>query len=138
MSRFFEVNAKLNPEIIATIDDSNNIFYRWQNPEWDITGPYTESWAQLYSSAEEARACCEEWGMTEEEAVLPGKSCYKTFSEALYSRHGYPDYVLLAFVGQDTYVTGHDGEYVAEYIKPYAIFSSADVYNYSEETCGII
>lgn len=51
-------------------------------------------------------------------------------------------FVLLAFKGRDTYVTGHDGEYVAEYISPVAIFGFEDALefynnNYIEAICKV-
>lgn len=85
----------------------------------------------IFSSAEEARECAEEWGMDEDEAVLPGKSCGFTLKEVMRwaDQFGYDD-VLLIFEGVDTGVSGHDGECVAEYIAPVAVFSMQDVVEY--------
>ena len=123
----FEVNEKLTKERIELLDESDDIFYRWQNPEWEIEGEYTQSWGMLFSSAEEAREDSENWGISKDYAILPGKSCTKTFSSIMdWSDQFDNSFVLLVFKGRDTYVYGHAGEYVAEYISPVAIFSFED------------
>jgi hypothetical protein len=39
-------------------------------------------------------------------------------------------YVVLVFEGNDTDISGHDDEYVAEFIKLIAVWSIEDCYNY--------
>lgn len=131
----FKVNSKLTKEMIAKFDDDKNIFYRFQNPEYEIEGEYTQSWGVIFSSAKEARENAEEWGYEEDEAVLPGKSCMDTF-EGLMSgdwilQTGDND-VLLVFRGTDTYISGHDGEFVAEYEETVAVFSLEDAIQFYE------
>lgn len=127
----FKVNSKLTKEMVEKFDKDRGIFYRFQNPNYEIEGEYTQSWGMIFSSAKQARECAEEWGMGEDEAVLPGKSCGFTLEEVMrwVDQFGYDD-VLLVFEGVDTGVSGHDGEWVAEYISPIAVFSMQDVVEY--------
>lgn len=131
----FEVNSKLTKELVEKFDEDRGIFYRFQNPNFEIEGEYTQSWGMIFSSAEEAKECAEEWGYDEEDAVLPGKSCMDTFEGIIgfIDEFSYED-VLLVFEGEDTYVEGHDGEYVAEYLKPVAVFSMDDVVKFYEKS----
>lgn len=127
----FKVNSILTPELVEKFDQDRGIFYRFQNPNYEIEGEYMQSWGMIFSSAKEARECAEEWGMSEDEAVLPGKSCGFTFKEVMrWSEQFGDDDVLLAFEGVDTGVSGHDGEWVAEYIAPVAVFSKQDALEY--------
>lgn len=131
----FKINNKLNKEIIEKFDNDSGIFYRFQNPEYEIEGEYLQSWGTIFSSAEEARECAEEWGMAENDAVLPGKSCMSTFREIMAGHwicETGDDDVLLVFEGIDTHISGHDGECVAEYIKPIAVFSLDDAIEFYE------
>ena len=131
----FKVTEKITLEKIKKFDSDRNIFYRFQNPAYEIYGEYTQSWGMIFSSAEEAMECAEEWGMTEEEAVLPGKSCMDTFEHIMSFSDQFSDNdVLLVFVGEDTYAEGHDGEYVAEYIESVAVYSMEDVLEMARKT----
>lgn len=128
----FKVNSNLTREMVEKFDQDRGIFYRFQNPNYEIEGEYTQSWGMIFSSAEDARECAEEWGMDEDEAVLPGKSCMTTFQDIMSwsSQYDQENDVLLVFEGIDTSVSGHDGEYVAEYIAPIAVFSIKDAVEY--------
>lgn len=130
----FKVDGKLTKEMVEKFDNDSNIFYRFQNPDYEIEGEYTESWGMIFSSAEEARECAEEWGLEEDEAVLPGKSCMDTFKGIMQFACQFSDNdVLLVFRGTDTYATGHDGEFVAEYEEPVAVFSMEDAVAFDNE-----
>lgn len=130
----FKVNSKLAKELVEKFDEDRGIFYRFQNPKYAIEGEYTQSWGMIFSSAEEARECAEEWGMDEDEAVLPGKSCEYTFKGVMnYACQFGADDVLLVFEGIDTGVNGHDGEWVAEYVAPVAVFSMQDALEFFEK-----
>lgn len=134
MRNVFEANSKLKMEEIRKFDENRGIFYRFQNPRYAIEGEYTQSWGMIFSSAEEARESAEEWGLEEDEAVLPGKSCFKYFAEASKYWDQFSDSdVLLVFEGTDTGVEGHDGEWVAEYEAPVAVYSMEDVVNFYEK-----
>lgn len=132
----FKVNTTPNMELIEKWDNDSGVFYRFQNPEYEIKGEYTQSWGMIFSSAEEARECAEEWGMDEDEAVLPGKSCWDTLKNLmagdLVCQFSDTD-VVLVFKGVDTGAEGHDGEYVAEYIAPIAVLSIQDVLEYCKK-----
>lgn len=127
----FEVNSKLTKELIEKYDDDRGIFYRFQNPAYAIEGEYTQSWGMIFSSPEEAIADAEWEGWENpEDAVLPGKSCWDTFQHLMRTDTIFQfsdSDVLLVFEGCDTGAEGHDGEYVAEYIAPVAVFSMQDV-----------
>lgn len=127
----FEVNGKITEELIEKFDEDSDIFYRFQNPKYEIEGEYRQSWGMIFSSEKQARECAEEWGMSEEDAVLPGKSCMDTFEGVMrFFDEFAPTDVLLIFKGKDTYVSGHDGEYVAEYLEPIMVFSREDALEY--------
>lgn len=126
----FKVNSKLTEELVEKFDDDRGIFYRFQNPAYAIEGEYMQSWGMIYPSAEEAIADAEWEGWENpEDAVLPGKSCWDTFRNLMSGNtilaFSNTD-VILVFEGCDTGVEGHDGEYVAEYISPVAVFSMQD------------
>jgi len=130
----FNVDSKLTAELIEKYDSDRNIFYRFQNPDYDIEGEYAQSWGMIFSSAEEARECAEEWGMDADDAVLPGKSCMDTFEGIMRFVCQFSDNdVLLVFRGYDTRETGHDGEFVAEYEEQIAVFSMEDVVGFYEK-----
>ena len=103
---------------IEKFDNDENVFYRFQNPDFEVG---TESWGMIYNTREEAiEACMEEndcsYEEAEEYAILPGKSCMPTFESILdFARWYDDDYVLLIFRGVDTRYTGHNEEYVARY-----------------------
>lgn len=129
----FTVDTKLSKDLIEKFDEEDGVFYRFQNPDYDITGEYAQSWGMIFSSAEEARENAEEWGLEENEAVLPGKSCMETFSDIMKFVTNFEDSdVLLVFDGVDTYEYGHDGEFVAKYIAPRAVISMQDAVEFYE------
>ena len=126
----YEITGKPAEELVEKFNKDNNIFFRFQNPEWKLT-PESRSWGMIYGSEEEALESAEEDGLTEEEAVLPGKSCMDTLEGVWNWADQFDDsYVILVFEGEDTGVNGHDDEYVAEFIKPIAVWSIEDCYNY--------
>lgn len=130
----YKVNGTPNREDIEKFDNDRHMFYRFQNPAYTIEGEYTQSWGMIFGSAEEARECAEEWGLEEDEAVLPGKSCMTTFEEILsFTEQFGKNDVLMIFSGNDTYATGHDGEYVADFDEAVAIWSMEDVIKYAQE-----
>lgn len=105
-------------EDIKKWDEDDHVFYRYQCKDWEVG---EESWGMIYNNREEAiedymdmLECSYE--EAEEEAILPGKSCMPTFKEILnFSQEFGEDFYLLVFEGADTRVTGHDGEYVANF-----------------------
>lgn len=132
---FYKVDSKPTKELIEKFDNDNNTFYRFQEPERKLTSR-SKSWGMIYSSAKEAIRYCEEYGWTKEEAVLPGKSCMPTFKEIISGKwitQFNNEFVLLVFEGEDTGVTGHDGEYVAKYNKKVAVWNYEDVVEYAKE-----
>lgn len=132
----FNVNGKPSKEKIEKYDDDRFVFYRFQKKEYEIEGEYTESWGMVFGSKQEAIDSTDDWDMEPDEMVLPGKSCMTTFKEILnwISEYSYGnDYVLLVFNGSDTYATGHDGEYVAEYYDEIEAWDINDVSNYANE-----
>lgn len=130
----YKVNGTPNKKDIEEYDTSRYMFYRFQDPSHTIEGEYTQSWGMIYSSAEQARECADEWGFTEDEAVLPGKSCMTSFEDVLdYADRFDDDDVLMVFYGYDTGVSGHDGEWVAEFNEAVAIWSMEDVIKYAQE-----
>jgi hypothetical protein len=128
--KYYEITGEPTEELVEKFNKDNNIFFRFQNPEWELT-PESKSWGMIYGSEEEALESAEEDGLTEEEAVLPGKSCMDTL-QGLWNWADQFDNnnVVLVFEGDDTGVNGHDDEYVAEFIKPVAVWSIEDCYNY--------
>lgn len=130
----FTVDTKITKELIEKFDEEDGVFYRFQNKNYDIDGDYTGSFGMIFGSPEEARECADEWGMTEEEAVLSGKSCMPTFEDIMrWCQEFDNDSVLLVFDGVDTYESGHDDEYVAEYIAPRAVIDFDEAVKYWEE-----
>lgn len=130
----FKVDTKITKELVEEWDDAPDLFYRFQKEDYAIEGEYEQSWGQIFTSAAEARESAEEWGLSEDEAVLPGKSCMNTFRNIIsFSDRFDEKYVLLVFEGRDTYVNGHDDEFVAEYIAPIAIISFDDAIEYYNE-----
>ena len=122
-------------KMIEEYDNNENVFYRFQCRDWEIGA---ESWGMIYSTREEAiEAWMEEnecdYEEAEEAAILPGKSCMDTFENIMtFSSQFDYDCDLLVFHGHDTYVTGHDGEYVAEFIEEIARISmdeAVELYN---------
>lgn len=88
----------------------------------------------IFQSKAEALRDCEEWGMTKEEAILPGKSCMDTLEGAMNFCEEFDDsYVMLVFEGEGTGVSGHDGEIVATYYKKVAAWSYEDCLEYAKE-----
>lgn len=130
----YPVNSKMTLELMEKFDEDRNIFYRWQNPTYEIAGEFTQSWGMIFSSEQEARECAEEWGYTEDEMILPGKSCMDTLEHIVSFAAEFSDTdVLLVFRGADTWVTGHDGEYVARFDEPIAVFSMADILDFCKQ-----
>lgn len=136
----YEVNAKLTKELIEKFDNDDSIFWRFQDPNFEITGEFEESWGMIYSSREEAieeymndNDC--DYDEAEDSAILPGKSCTETFEGIMkfYGSFFLGGYVLMAFSGFDTRAAGHDDESVATFHEPVAIFSIEDVDQYTEE-----
>lgn len=126
----YKINEVPTKELVEKYDSDRDIFFRFQNPEWELTRD-SKSWGMIFSSEEEAIRDAEEWGYTEEEAVLPGKSCMNTLENVWrYADQFNDDYVMLVFEGEDTGINGHDDEFVAEFIKPIAVWSIEDCYNY--------
>lgn len=124
----FEVTGKANAKDIVKYTDMENVWFRFQNPCNAIKGEYTQSWGMIYDSAEEAIENCEDDNLTEDEAVLSGKSCMPSLHEIMnWSQYYNNSDVLLIFKGYDTRETGHDGEYVAEYDELVAVWSMEDV-----------
>lgn len=124
----FKVTGKPNAQDIIKYTDMQNIWFRFQNPKHDIKGEYTQSFGMIYDTVEEAIKNCESDNLTENEAILSGKSCMPSFHEIMtWSQYYSKDDVLLVFKGYDTRETGHDGEYVAEYEKTIAVYSINDV-----------
>lgn len=121
----YKVNGVPTQELIEKLDNNDNIFFRFQEPHQKLTSR-SKSWGMIYSTEREAIADgCE---------ILPGKSCMPTFAEILRWLDYYcKDYILLAFEGNDTGYTGHDGEYVATYYKKVAVWNFEDVKKYAEE-----
>lgn len=134
MEKFYKVNGAPTKEKVEKYNDDEHIFFRFQNPEFEIDEEHSESWGMIFSTREEALEGAEEWGMTEEEAILPGKSCMPTL-EGIWnwsSEFGKDD-VVLVFEGADTRATGHDGEYVADFYEAVEVWSYEDVMKYLEE-----
>ena len=115
---------------IEKFDNDKNVFYRFQNPNFEVG---EESWGMIYNTREEAiEACMEEndcsYEEAEEYAILPGKSCMPTFEGILnFASQFDDDYVLLIFKGEDTRYTGHDDEYVARYDETITTLSMDEV-----------
>lgn len=128
----YKVNGAPRKELIEKYNNDPNIFFRFQEPHQKLTSRSC-SWGMVFQSKAEAIRDCGEWGMSPEEAILPGKSCTDTL-EGLQNWvcEFDNDYVVLVFEGTDTGVNGHDGEYVATYHKKIAVWSIEDVKKYLE------
>ena len=73
-----------------------------------------QSWGMIYSTAEEAIENCEDDGLTEDEAVLDGKSACNTAQELFgFSGMFDKDFRVLVVSGKSI-GTGHDGEEVVD------------------------
>lgn len=107
----YEINSKPIIEKINEYDEDRCVFYRYQMKDWEMG---TQSWGMIYSSAEEAIECCEDDGLTPDEAVLDGKSCCSTAKEIWrFSDRFDKDFRVLVLTGN--YVgEGHDGEDVVD------------------------
>lgn len=120
----YEVNNKPTLEKIEEFDGNDNIFYRFQMKDWEMG---TKSWGMIYSSEEEARECCEDDGLTEDEAVLNGKSACFTAKELMsFSSNFDYDFRVVVLKGWDTRETGHDGEYVVDVEEIIEVWSMED------------
>ena len=121
---------------IEKFDNDKNVFYRFQNPNFEVG---EESWGMIYNTREEAiEACMEEndcsYEEAEEYAILPGKSCMPTFEGIMNFASSFDDdYVLLIFRGEDTRCTGHDEEYVARYDETIAELTMSEVMELVDE-----
>lgn len=134
MSLYTLTSAEAFKQNIEKWDDDYHVFYRFQHKDHEVG---EKSWGMIFGSEEEAIADAEEWGMTPEEAVLPGKSCTFTFGElSRWMCEFDKDYVVIAFEGWDTYETGHDGEYVARFDEVIAAISYDDYLKIDEELTG--
>lgn len=126
----YKVAGKPTEEMVEKFNEDSNIFFRFQNPNWELDQD-SKSWGMIYGSEEEAIENCEDDGLSEDEAVLPGKSCMDTLEGVWEWADQFDDsYVVLVFEGDDTGVNGHQDEYVTEFIKPVAVWSMEDCYNY--------
>lgn len=126
----YKITGKPTDEVVEKYDSDRNIFFRFQNPEWELNED-SKSWGMIFRSEEEALEDAEEYGFDEDTAVLPGKSCMNTLKGVWNWVDQFDDsYVVLAFEGSDTGVSGHDDEWVAEFIKPVAVWSIEDCFNY--------
>lgn len=124
-------------ERIKKWNEDDHVFYRFQMRGYAIGN---ESWGMIYNSREEAiEAWMDEndcdYETAESEAILPGKSCMPTLEEiwewvCSFSDNDY----LLVFRGLDTGVSGHDGEYVAEFEEEIARFPISQVFEFVK-TC---
>lgn len=107
----YEVNNKPSIEKIENYDNDNYIYYRFQMKDWEIG---TQSWGMIYNSAEEAIENCEDDGLTEDEAVLDGKSACFTAKELMdFVCQFDKDFRVLVLNGNRV-GEGHDGEDVIE------------------------
>lgn len=107
----YEVNNKPTVEKIEKYDDNSNVFYRFQMKDWEMG---TQSWGMIYSSAEEAMECCEDDGLTPDEAVLDGKSACSTAKELMNFVCNFDkDFRVIVLNGKNV-GCGHDGEDVVD------------------------
>lgn len=89
----------------------------------------TQSWGMIYSTAEEAIESCEDDGLSEDEAVLDGKSCCSTAKELLsFSSYFNKDFRVLVVSGRSV-GTGHDGEDVVDIDEILEIWDSEEFEN---------
>lgn len=109
---------KCTPELLEKLSEQENVFFRFHDPKRRISSR-SKSWGMIYSSEREA--------ITDGSDILYGKSCVETASELMdYTQYFYDKHVVIAFIGEDTGESGHDGEIVATYYKKVATFSYSD------------
>lgn len=107
----YEVNNIPTVEKIREYDEDRYTFYRYQMKDWEMG---SQSWGMIYGSAEEAIECCEDDGLTPEEAVLDGKSCCSTAKEVWnFSDRFDKDFRVVVLTG-NCIGEGHDGEDVVD------------------------
>ncbi len=129
------VYRKINkciPRLLEELSKKDNIFFRFHDPNRRMSSR-SKSWGMIYTSEREA--------ITDGSTVLEGKSCMPTAEQLMEWKDCFDDdYVVIAFYGCDTRETGHDGEYVATYIKKAAVFNYKDFCNcftYKEIELGV-
>lgn len=136
MKNLWVANTKATAEMIEEFDENPNVFYRFQRKDLEMG---TESWGMIYDNREEA---IEDWmedyecdrEEAEEEAILPGKSCMDTLEGIMnYVCEFDSNYVLVAFYGTDTGVTGHDDEFVADVDEVAAVFDFDEICKFYED-----
>lgn len=107
----YEVNNKPTLEKIEKYNEDRYTFFRYQMKDWEMGD---QSWGMIYSTAEEAIENCEDDGLTEDEAVLDGKSACNTAQELFgFSGMFDKDFRVLVVSGKSI-GTGHDGEEVVD------------------------
>lgn len=107
----YEVNNKPTLGKIEKYNEDRYIFFRYQMKDWEMG---YQSWGMIYSTAEEAIENCEDDGLTEDEAVLDGKSACNTAQELFgFSGMFDKDFRVLVVSGKSI-GTGHDGEEVVD------------------------
>ena len=107
----YEINNKPTMEKIEKYNEDRFTFFRYQMKDWEMGD---QSWGMIYSTAEEAIENCEDDGLTEDEAVLDGKSACTTAKELFgFSCMFDKDFRVLVLSGKSI-GTGHDGEEVVD------------------------
>lgn len=107
----YEINNKPTVEKIEKYNEDRFTFFRYQMKDWEMGD---QSWGMIYSTAEEAIENCEDDGLTEDEAVLDGKSACNTAKELFgFSSMFDKDFRVLVLSGKSI-GTGHDGEEVVD------------------------
>ena len=107
----YEINNKPTMEKIEKYNEDRFTFFRYQMKDWEMGD---QSWGRIYSTAEEAIENCEDDGLTEDEAVLDGKSACNTAKELFgFSCMFDKDFRVLVLSGKSI-GTGHDGEEVVD------------------------
>jgi hypothetical protein len=107
----YEINNKPTVEKIEKYNEDRFTFFRYQMKDWEMGA---QSWGMIYSTAEEAIENCEDDGLTEDEAVLDGKSACNTAQELFgFSSMFDKDFRVLVLSGKSI-GTGHDGEEVVD------------------------
>ena len=107
----YEVNNKPTLGKIEKYNEDRYIFFRYQMKDWEMG---YQSWGMIYSTAEEAIENCEDDGLTEDEAVLDGKSACNTAQELFgFSGMFDKDFRVLVVSGKSI-GPGHDGEEVVD------------------------
>ena len=122
----YEVNSTPTIEKIEKYDDDIHMFYRFQNKDWEMG---EESWGMIFSTREEAIESAEEWGMTEEEAVLPGKSACNTAKELASFSGCFGNEYRVIVINGDQVGYGHDDEAVVDSIDIIEIWDYDDFMN---------